>query len=117
KYKTGGNIHQRVMNIDLQGNIYIANNTDSLYSFSKDGELNWKVKYGDGLFPSSVSISPDGNTLYTIASGGKIYALNLNGKIKWEFEVGNVNRPLTVDNAGNIYFLPGTMNGTIISFD
>jgi len=108
KYDTGGNIFQRVMNTDLQGNIYIANSTNYLYSFSKDGELNWKVNYGGGLGARSVVFSPDGNTMYTTGKDSNLYALNLDGSIKWIYQCAvGLRLPLLVDNSGNIYFLPG----------
>jgi DNA-binding beta-propeller fold protein YncE len=108
KYDTGGNIFQRVMNTDLQGNIYIANNTRNLYSFSKDGELNWKVKYGSGFGARSVAFSPDGNTMYTTGQDSNLYALNLDGSIKWIYQCAiDLRSPLLVDNSGNIYLLPG----------
>jgi outer membrane protein assembly factor BamB len=119
KYDTGGTIHQRVMNTDLQGYIYIANSTNHLYSFSKDGQLNWKKNYGNGLFPKSVTISPDGNTLYIVAHDRQIYALNLDGSIKSVFQCVGIHRqPLLVDNSGNLYFVPGcTAPGSIKSID
>ena len=96
------------MNIDLQGNIYISNNTGYLYSFSKEGELNWKVNYGGGLFPKSVSITPDGNSVFVVGSDRKIYVLDINGNIKREFGCIGIDRqPLLVDNSSNIYFIPG----------
>jgi outer membrane protein assembly factor BamB len=108
KYDTGDNIHQMILNTDLQGNIYIANATDSLYSFTKDGLLNWKVEYGGGMFPKSVTLSPDGNTIYVVAQDRSIYALDLNGNVKRIFGcVGWHRQPLLVDNSGNIYFAPG----------
>ena len=108
KYDTGGNIHQRVMNTDLQGNIYIANSTGYLFSFSKEGRLNWKANYGGGLFPRSVSFSPDGNTIYTTGKGSNLYALNLDGSLKWYLECpGDRRLPLLIDNNGNIIFLAG----------
>lgn len=119
KYNTGSNIHQLVMNTDLQGNIYITNASNHLHSFSKDGELNWKVNYGGGIFPRSITISPGGNTIYVSAVDRKIYALNLDGSIKWsEGCIGISRQPLTIDNSGNIYFIPGCEPpGAIISLD
>ena len=119
KYNTGSNIHQSVMNTDLQGNIYITNATDSLYSFSKDGQLNWSVRYGNEMFPSSVAISPDGSTIYVVPRDRSIYALDLNGNIKRVFSCVGIDRqPLTIDNSGNIYFVPGcSPPGSLISLD
>jgi outer membrane protein assembly factor BamB len=119
KYDTGGNIYQITMNTDLQGNIYITNATGFLYSFSKDGQLNWKKIYGNRLFPHSVTISPDGKTLYIVGDNRIIYALNLDGSIKSSFQCVGVSRqPLLVDNSGNIYFVPScTLPKSIKSVD
>jgi outer membrane protein assembly factor BamB len=119
KYNTGDNIHQKVMNIDLQGNIYITNASDSLYSFSKEGKLNWSVNYGNGMFPSSVTMSPDGKTIYIVGRDRNLYALNLNGSIKRILTCIGIDRqPLTIDNSGNIYFIPGCQQpGALTSID
>ncbi|OGU50568.1 MAG: hypothetical protein A2006_02695, partial [Ignavibacteria bacterium GWC2_35_8] len=119
KFNTGSNIYQQVMNIDLNGSIYIADASNYLYSVSKNGESNWKVNYGGGLGARSVAFSPDGNTMYT-AKDSNIFALNLDGSIKWIFECPGIRRlPLTVDNSGNLYFIPGCSGGllSLISID
>jgi outer membrane protein assembly factor BamB len=84
--------------------------------------LNWAITYGGGLFPKSVSFSPDGNTIYVVAENDSIYALNLQGGIKRVFSNGEniVDRqPLLVDNSGNIYLLSrhNTSGGALVSFD
>jgi outer membrane protein assembly factor BamB len=105
------------MNTDLQGNIYIANASDSLYSFSKDGQLNWKVNYGGGFFPNSVAISPNGNSLYISGKDSNIYALDLTGSIKWTYKSWGIRTPLLVDNLGNIFIIPGSLQRTLVSID
>ncbi len=94
-----------LMNIDLQGNLYITNSSHNLISFSKEGELNWAVNYGGGFGLSSPTFSPDGNTIYISGRDSNLYALNLDGSIKWIFKYSGTSiAPITIDNAGNIYF-------------
>ena len=121
EYDTGNNIYQSVMNIDLQGNIYITNESEYLYSISQNGDLNWKVNFGGGFGAKSVSITPDGNTIYIIANNDSIYALNLSGNIIKVFSYcNNINdrAPLLIDNSGNIYLLSRYQEsgGALISF-
>jgi Secretion system C-terminal sorting domain/PQQ-like domain len=104
-YNTGGNVWQAVMNTDLEGNLYVLNNTDYLYSIKRDGTLNWKVTYESGLFSKSVSIAPDGQTLYIAGRDSNLFALNLDGTIKWKYSSGEIRGPILIDNAGNIYVL------------
>jgi hypothetical protein len=124
QYDTGGKITQKVMNTDLLGNIYIVSyNTtakkSSLFSFSKIGELNWKKDYG-GIFPlASPSISPDGKTIYIVGADRTLYALDLDGNVKRELGcVRNGSQALTIDNAGNIYYvLECTTPSALVSLD
>jgi PQQ-like domain/Secretion system C-terminal sorting domain len=103
KYDTGGNVWQAVMNTDLEGNLYVLNNTDYLYSINRDGTLNWKVTYESGLFSKSVSIAPDGQTLYIAGRDSNLFALNLDGTIKWKYSCGEVLHSPLVDIEGRIY--------------
>lgn len=119
KYDTGDNIHQMIMNTDLQGNIYISNASDYLFSFSKNGLLNWKVIFSGGLFPKSVTFSPDGNTIYVVSNNRNINALNLDGTIRKILAcAGNDRLPLLVDNSGNLYYLPSCNQlSSLVSID
>jgi outer membrane protein assembly factor BamB len=109
KYDTGDDILEGSgMNIDLQGNIYFTNSSGFLYSLSKSGSLNWKVIYGGGIFSVSTTMIPSGDIIYVVAADRKLRALNLNGIVQWSnCCIGIDRQPLTVDNSGNIYFLPG----------
>ena len=113
KYNTSGSIlSTAIPNIDLQGNIYITNwlsimtDEGELYSIKPDGTLNWKVMYGSGFAGNSPVFSPDGNTIYIAGHNSKLFALNLDGTIKWEFSCGYIISAPMVDSDGNIYFVP-----------
>jgi len=95
--------------IDMENNIYVGS-VDSLYCFDKDGKLKF-VRYSPGLF--SVSISPEGETLYVPTrhydSENKIYshyirALDLTGNELWNVELKyRSSGAILVDNQGNLY--------------
>ena len=111
KYETSGSIVQEVIpNIDLQGNLYVTNfpgrYLGELYSFSSDGNLNWNVIYDDGFAFKSPVLSPDGSTIYIAGVDSNLFALNLDGSIKWKFRCGSILRAPMVDSEGNIYFIP-----------
>ncbi|MBV6420149.1 MAG: Outer membrane protein assembly factor BamB [Ignavibacteriaceae bacterium] len=115
KYKTSGFIVQEVIpNIDLVGNIYITNfifdptepDRGEFYCIKPNGTLNWKVMYDNGFAFKSPVFSPDGNTIYIAGVDSNLFALNLDGSIKWKFSCGNVLRSPMVDSNGNIYFIP-----------
>ncbi len=104
RYPTGELIGD-LPNIDLKGNLYVTSYDGYLYSFSREGQLNWKVNHQ--IFKSrSPAFSPDGNTIYIPGGYSDIYALNLDGSIKWIFNCSRIGRGTLVDTEGNIYFIP-----------
>jgi hypothetical protein len=98
------------LNIDKNGNLYIIDDTHSLYSISPTGTLNWK--FTDTRIPAnsfhSPAFSPDGNTIYIQGDQVSLIALDINSvSIKWVFgNVTSYSGPV-VDCQGNIYLLPG----------
>jgi len=115
KYKTSAFITEAsIPNIDLQGNIYITNfifdpsepDRGELYSIKPDGTLNWKVMYDNGFAFKSPVFSPDGNTIYIVGVDSNLFALNLDGSIKWKFSCGVIRSAPMIDSDGNIYFTP-----------
>jgi len=103
----GMNIFSHVMNIDKDSSIYITStHYDSLYSINRyNGNLNWKVSYDGGFTASSPIFSPDGTTIYIAGHDNYLYALNLDGSLKWRFSYGPVSVIPLVDNDGNIYVI------------
>jgi sugar lactone lactonase YvrE len=109
------------INVDKQGNIYYVDRTNTLKVINQNGELLWKLK--DTRFLSSAdsapSFSPDGNTLYVQGTSVSIFAVDINShKIKWTYEAGKLLSSPVIDNAGNIYLIPGNIgaeNGRIVS--
>lgn len=106
KFDYGTNIFSHVMNIDLDSSIYITSSDSNLYSiFKHNGDLRWKVKYDDGFSASSPTFSPDGQTIYIVGHDSNLYALNLDGSMKWKFICRPAKAIPMVDNEGNIYVL------------
>ena len=105
KYETSAIMGVPLLNIDLEGNVYVTND-DSLYSITNNGTLNWSKKYESGFFTMSPVFSPDGQTIYIAGKDSNLFALNLGGDIKWKFKCGKVEIAPTIDNDGNIYFSP-----------
>jgi hypothetical protein len=105
KYKTSAAIYQEIIpNIDLEGNIYITNSNGELYSIKPIGNLNWNVSYENGFGSGSPVFSPDGNTIYIAGRDSNLFALNLDGSIKWKFSCGGIMRAPIIDSDGNVYF-------------
>jgi outer membrane protein assembly factor BamB len=109
----GMNIFSHVMNIDLDSSIYFASADGNLYSvYKQNGNVRWKVSYQGGLFSgfaaSSPVFSPDGQTIYIAGHDSNLYALNLDGSLKWKFNTGTASVIPVVDNEGNIYFTTET---------
>ena len=98
------------LNIDKNGNLYIIDDTHTLYCISPAGNLNWK--FTDIRIPAlsihSPAFSPDGNTIYIQGDQVSLIALDINSvTIKWTFgDELSYSGPM-VDCLGNIYVLPG----------
>lgn len=105
KYQTSAIIGYPILNIDLMGNIYLTN-ADSLYSIKPDGSLYWKVKYENGFGAKSPVFAPDGNTMYLPGADSNLFAINIDGSMKWKFRCGEIKKAAAVDNDGNIYITP-----------
>jgi outer membrane protein assembly factor BamB len=106
KHDYGMNIFSHMMNIDLDSSIYIASADGYLYSIYKhNGSTRWKVIYDGGFNASSSTFSPDGQTIYIAGNDSNLYALNLDGSLKWRFFCGPASIIPMVDNEGNIYII------------
>jgi outer membrane protein assembly factor BamB len=106
KQDYGINIFSHVMNIDKDSTIYFTSADEYLYSIYKNnGEIRWKIKYDGGFGASSPIFSPEGETIYVAGHDNYLYALNLDGSLKWRFNHGPVSVVPLVDNDGNIYVI------------
>jgi outer membrane protein assembly factor BamB len=109
KHDYGMSIFSHLMNIDKDSSIYVASADGFLYSIYKhNGAVRWKVSYDGDFRASSPVFSPDGGTIYIAGHDSNLYALNLDGSLKWRFSCGTTSVIPTVDNEGNIYITTQT---------
>jgi outer membrane protein assembly factor BamB len=62
--------------------------------------------YESGFAGKSPALSPDGNTIYIAGLDSNLFALNLDGSVKWKFSCGEIQTAPMIDSDGNIYFIP-----------
>ncbi len=111
RYKTGDWV-RGPPSIAEDGTIYIGSYDDFLYALYPNGTLRWKTKiyYGSETNPS---IGVDG-TIY-ICSSDKLFAVNPDGSIKWQFNLGGsvMKSSSAICADGIIYtgIMIGNMNG------
>lgn len=67
--------------IDSDGTIYVGEK--DLYAINPDGTIKWTLA---GANNSGIALSKDGN-IYVGSGSGKVMALDLSGKQKWEYPV------------------------------
>ena len=85
---------------DKSGNIYLASCDGKLSAIDPAGNTKWYIQLADKI-NTSLAISPD-STLY-FCSEKTLYAIGLNGTLKWIFSADNViDFPPVLDNQGNI---------------
>ncbi|VAW89398.1 hypothetical protein MNBD_GAMMA18-679 [hydrothermal vent metagenome] len=111
------------IDVDSEGNLYVADITDkSIKIYTGDGEFIRKLE-GRAIFdrPSGVAISPDGNTLYVVDSGGisstrhhlhviDVETFEIKRTVgKRGTEPGDFNLPIQVSTApdGTVYVVDG----------
>ena len=75
-----------------------------MYSIKPNGTLNWDTTYENGFFQKSPVFSPDGNTIYIAGRDSNLFALKLDGSLKWKFSCKKIQRSPIIDNEGKIYF-------------
>jgi len=103
----GKAIGPNMLNIDLNGNIYVVAST-SLFCVSKNGEILWElVDQRINSAGNGISFSPDGKVLYIPGISVSVLAININQQvINWTFGNETLSSPPTIDNDGNLYFIP-----------
>lgn len=99
-------LHSSSPLLDDQGNVYIAgSDTKELYSISViNGSLNWKMNLVGYLY-ANPAYDENEKVLYIGNSTAKSYlfAINLDGTIKWQVPtIGSKTSPI-IDNKGDIY--------------
>lgn len=88
--------------IDGVGKIYIGAGDGKMRCFNPDGTLNWEQQL-DGWIASAPAIAADGSLF--IGSGSKVYRLDAQGSVLWEFTAGgaiDTSSPV-LDSDGTVY--------------
>jgi PQQ-like domain len=109
EYKTGAGVYSLTLGIDLGGNIYFIDSNNNLTVLSNNGALLWYLQDERLAFfqGSTLSFSPDGNTLYLQGIDVSLLAINLdNHSVKWVFGERRLNSGPIIDTEGNIYIFP-----------
>ena len=93
------------------GTIYLAASNPqiaggALVALNHDGSERWRFETGSRI-PYSPSLAPDG-TIYLGARNGNLYALNADGSLKWQRNLGAVSSAASVGNEGIIYLGAGS---------
>ncbi len=109
--------------IDSDGTVYIGSKEGELWAINKDGTIKWKfvaerVNFSDAIYyitpdyehlsgiSAASSIGKDG-TIYVPAWNGIFYALDPDGKVKWEFRTRQGYEALSsgviISDEGTIY--------------
>lgn len=127
KFNAGNGIESSPA-IGENGTIYFGTFSDNFFALNPDGTVKWKFSKENEQFRSSPTISRDG-TIYFLAiydlkpqySGHlgfkvdfgvpKLYALNQDGTVKWDFVLGGLMSGLiytpTIGEDGTIYAISG----------
>ncbi len=92
----------------LDGTLYFVDKSGTMYALNPEGTLKWTSFGRNGFyggFNASISISPDGATLYTVGLDSTMAAIDAQtAQLIWQFKTGYVlSSGALVDNDGNIY--------------
>jgi outer membrane protein assembly factor BamB len=125
KYKTENEIYQHVITIGLDGTLYFTTIDDPfstiqdgfLFALNSDGILKWKKHIDSGFGFQANALSPDGNTIYICGRDSNLYALDLNGEVKWIYSCGKNSGAPLVDSDGNIYIYPRGIPSAFFSIE
>lgn len=103
-YLTSASEHGIEPVVDWNGNVYCA--TDTVYSFTNDGKLRWKVGLETGE-RNYTSLTCDGtNTVYVLTTKNNIYAIASSGIVKWKLHIPNAWFSVSPSIADGKLFVP-----------
>jgi len=89
-----------------EGDIYVADDYETLYHFSPDSLLVWDIGLGyEWIYISSPAIDAYGNIYIGGGDLCGLSAVNPDGTLKWFFETeGEIEASSSIDSEGIIYF-------------
>jgi len=107
KIDFGKFINPFMINMDKEGNIYVVAEK-TLFCVSPSNQIIWSIediRINEG--GNGISFSPDGETLYIPGISVSVLAVDISTHtIKWEFGDKTLSAPPSIDNSGNLYFVP-----------
>ncbi len=101
---------------DREGNVYITNNTkQSIYKYTKDGELLTKYKVG---YPMGIAITSSGIVLFGQPSEGSgLWSIDKNGIYNVQYRNYQPTRIYVDNNSGYIYLYSTGQKGSLNILD
>ncbi len=99
--------------LDNNGNVYVGDESGTLYSFSPAGELRWSFKAKEAIY-SGVTV--DAGLVYVPSLDSWLYCLDTLGNLRWSVNLGDeLWSPVAVGKDRNIYLT--TDKGRLVSVD
>jgi PKD repeat protein len=107
-YTTNGGITGVALGND--GTLYAGSIWGFVYAFNPNGTVNWIYDTGDqprNIWSRTLSVPPvvsaDGTIYIGLGNGEQLIALNPNGKLKWQVNIGTVWSTPVIGTDGTIY--------------
>lgn len=102
-WNLAGNYDTQI-NLSRDGDILIFDENTELVSISPQGLIRWKIANPKFRSGASISISPDGETIYFSGKDDALIAFDLPSKsIRWTLGNSHYRGAPLIDAAGNIY--------------
>ncbi|WP_319589408.1 PQQ-binding-like beta-propeller repeat protein [uncultured Draconibacterium sp.] len=116
----GSGISNSAAAIDQDGNTYYGTRSAGIFSYDATGQQRWNFQSANSgaRYYASPAISKDGSTVYAIATGGELFALNTSdGTLKWSepitFNGDGTGASLSINSDGTVYYTSTTEVGAI----
>jgi len=95
--------------LDLHGNVYVGDESGTLYSVTPDGRLRWTFKARDAVYAAAVSIR---DLIYVASVDSNLYCIDTTGKQRWStYLADELYSPPALGRDGTLYI--GTDQGTL----
>ncbi len=99
--------------LDNNGNVYVGDESGTLYSFSPAGELRWSFSARGAIYAGA---TVDAGLVYVPALDSWLYCLDTLGNLKWSVKIGDeLWTPVAIGKDRNIYLV--TDQGRLVSVD
>lgn len=97
--------------LDLEGNIYVGDESGRFYSVAPDGQFRWSFEAGDAVY-ATCAVSKD--MVYVPSVDSHLYCLDTKGKLRWKLHLGDefYTAP-AIGSDGTVYL--GSDSGTVFA--